>query len=364
MSAILKTNSNNNHCVEVVLTSLDPTKRKPIDAKKMESIRQITKNFSLTSAPFPVEILALRIQDLCSQKIVGTLYARVMNNDTLSLDLLFVDEENRNQKIGSRLLDTAENYAYKLKAKKITLCTYDFQAPEFYEKKGYRRVSHIKNALDHHSMIFLEKTLQEYSPSTTDIDLKNLKVKTYSKENLDKAKATSQIALEGILSYNHKILQAESQTERDFVEFALVLCRCNPKNQLLAKAAPRLRRNTAQFSLSLENNDKEPPGQIPDSSNCFDIKGTVKSDQILGVITGFLVTGSENNAIVLDGLGFKNEFENDSDIHREMLEGLEALGIEHKCLNLLPYDQEVQKAFDLLASSKRTQLTFRRITLL
>jgi len=354
-------NPNNSNHIEVIFSSMDPKKSDPIDAEKMEAIRQITHNFSLTSGPVPVEILALRIQDLFSQKIVGTLYARLFNNDTLSLDLLYVDEEYRNRKIGSRLLALAENFAYRSNAKKITLCSYDFQAPEFYEKKGFRRVSYIKNALDHHTLIFFEKALQRHSPSTEDLDLKDLKLEIFSKDDIDEAKETNQHALQGILSYNHKILQAESQTDRDIVEFALVLYRNNPKNHSLATSEHRLRRNTAQMLLSVDKDLKEHPVQIPDSSTCFDINGAVKSDQILGVVTGLLVTGSKNNAIVLDGLRFKTGFENNSDIHREVLEGLDTLGMEHNCQNLLPYDQEVQNAFDLMASSKGTQLTFKRI---
>lgn len=419
MSTVLKTNSSNSNRIEVVLNSMDPSKSNPSDVKKLKTIRQTIGNFSLTSENHPVQILAIRIQDLYSQQIIGTLYARVLDDDTFSVDLLCVEEESRKRKIGSRLLELAENYAYQSKAKKITLCTYDFQAPEFYEKKGYRRVSHIKNALDHHTLIFFEKALLENPPPASDIDLyrnnlmnqefsneapqnshlervtiardqgasknenckpkpmkpkndplacydiKDLLIEIYTKDDINEEKETMNHALQGILHYNLKILQAESKTERDFVEFALVVYQNTMKNRKFTKKASQnsllpVRRNIAQRTLSLDFD--VPPCQIPDSSNCFEKKDAVQSDQILGVVTGLLVTGSENSSIVVESLRFKNGCENNEDIHRQVLEGLEALGIEHKCLNLVPYDQVVQNAFDLLASSKSTQLTFRRIT--
>lgn len=308
MSTIVKSNSNNDNRVEIALMSLYSNKSNPAVTKQLEAIRETAGNFALN---LPVQTLAIRIQELYSQKIVGTLYARVLNDDTFSLDLLCVEETSRKRKIGSKLLELAEEYAYSSKAKKIILCTYDFQAPEFYEKKGYRRISQIKNALDHHTMIFFEKPLPEYPSPATDIDLKDLKLETFTKGDTNEVKETIGHAVQGILDYNLQVLQAESKTERDFVEFALVV--------------------------------KDP------------------SDQILGVVLGLLVTGSENGALLVESVGFKNGCENNADIHKHVLEGLEKLAIEHKCLNLVPYEPLVQNAFDHMAFSKDTQLTFRRI---
>lgn len=50
---------------------------------------------------------------------------------------LIIFEQYRNKHIGSKLLETVENY-YKNKGfENINLSTYNFQAPEFYKKCGF-----------------------------------------------------------------------------------------------------------------------------------------------------------------------------------------------------------------------------------
>jgi len=51
---------------------------------------------------------------------------------------LIVYEKYRNKHIGSKLMETVENY-YKNKGfENINLTTYNFQAPEFYKKCGFK----------------------------------------------------------------------------------------------------------------------------------------------------------------------------------------------------------------------------------
>jgi len=362
MSTISDKNPNNSNPIEVILTSMDPKKSNPTDAKQIAAIREITGNFSLISKNRPVELLAIQVKELYTQRIVGTLYARVLGDDIFSLDLLCIEEANRKQKIGSKLLELAEKYAHESKAKKIALCTYDFQAPEFYEKKGYRRISEIKNALDHHSLIFFEKPVPEH-PSPL-VDLKDIQLEIYTKVDINEEKEVFSHAVQGMLDYNLQFLQAESKTERDFVEFALVIYPNNLKNREFDKEAAQILKPGTSDNV-LEQGASEcskfvakPTPSKTDASSCLGIK---EDDQILGVITGLLVKGSENGAITIDSIGFKKGLENNSDIRKQLIEALEKLGIEHKCSNLVPYDQVVQNAFDHLGSSKYSNLTFRRI---
>ena len=50
---------------------------------------------------------------------------------------LIILEEYRNKHIGSKLIETVENYFRDKGFENINLTTYDFQAPEFYKKCGY-----------------------------------------------------------------------------------------------------------------------------------------------------------------------------------------------------------------------------------
>ena len=50
---------------------------------------------------------------------------------------LIILEKYRNKHIGSKLIETVENYFRDKGFENINLTTYDFQAPEFYKKCGY-----------------------------------------------------------------------------------------------------------------------------------------------------------------------------------------------------------------------------------
>lgn len=62
----------------------------------------------------------------------------------LSIHYLWVSEEYRGQGIGSHLLVLAEQEAVAQGAKYAFVDTFDFQAPEFYKKHGYREVFRLR----------------------------------------------------------------------------------------------------------------------------------------------------------------------------------------------------------------------------
>ena len=69
-------------------------------------------------------------------KIIGAVTGRAYYNEVHIGDLI-VDPNHRRKGLGSRLVRTVEDY-FKGKAYDvITLTTYGFQAPEFYQKLGY-----------------------------------------------------------------------------------------------------------------------------------------------------------------------------------------------------------------------------------
>lgn len=66
-------------------------------------------------------------------KIIGIITGNSYYKEVHISDLIIL-EEYRNKKIGSKLVETVENY-YKNKGfENINLTTYKFQAPEFYKK--------------------------------------------------------------------------------------------------------------------------------------------------------------------------------------------------------------------------------------
>lgn len=70
-------------------------------------------------------------------KFVGIITGNSYYKEVHISDLIIL-EEYRNHHIGTKLIETVENY-YKNKGfENINLTTYEFQAPEFYKKCGFK----------------------------------------------------------------------------------------------------------------------------------------------------------------------------------------------------------------------------------
>ena len=63
----------------------------------------------------------------------------------LEIEYLFVKEDIRGQGIGSQLLQRAESEAKKRNCRFAFVNTYQFQAPAFYQKHGYKEVFTLKD---------------------------------------------------------------------------------------------------------------------------------------------------------------------------------------------------------------------------
>ncbi|KXU14739.1 Acetyltransferase [Streptococcus infantis] len=79
-----------------------------------------------------------------SSEIMARLVAETFGN-WLEIEYLFVNEELRGQGIGSQLLQRAESEAKKRNCRFAFVNTYQFQAPAFYQKHGYKEVFTLKD---------------------------------------------------------------------------------------------------------------------------------------------------------------------------------------------------------------------------
>jgi GNAT superfamily N-acetyltransferase len=64
----------------------------------------------------------------------------------LYVDILWVDESARGQGIGTRLLETVEQEAWRRNCHRVHLGTMSHQAPEFYPKVGYTQFAFAPGA--------------------------------------------------------------------------------------------------------------------------------------------------------------------------------------------------------------------------
>ena len=89
------------------------------------------------------EPLNLYVEDEHGQLLAG-LVAETFGN-WLEIEYLFVKEDLRGQGIGSQLLQQAESEAKKRNCRFAFVNTYQFQAPAFYQKYGYKKVFTMKD---------------------------------------------------------------------------------------------------------------------------------------------------------------------------------------------------------------------------
>ncbi len=79
--------------------------------------------------------------------------------ETLEAESLFVDEAHRGKGHGRRLLRYAEEKGKAAGLKHVLLNTYEFQAPGFYQKEGYRQLFQIEKAFGEYGQYFFWKDL-------------------------------------------------------------------------------------------------------------------------------------------------------------------------------------------------------------
>ena len=89
------------------------------------------------------EPLNLYVEDDSGEVLAG-LVGETFGN-WLEIEYLFVKEDIRGQGIGSQLLQRAESEAKKRNCRFAFVNTYQFQAPAFYQKHGYKEVFTLKD---------------------------------------------------------------------------------------------------------------------------------------------------------------------------------------------------------------------------
>jgi len=77
----------------------------------------------------------------------------------LFINVLFVEESERRKGLGRRLLAEGEAHAKKNGARQSRLETFEWQAPAFYLKHGYRELANMPNYYQGHSLSLMVKKL-------------------------------------------------------------------------------------------------------------------------------------------------------------------------------------------------------------
>jgi ribosomal protein S18 acetylase RimI-like enzyme len=108
--------------------------------------------------PVTAESLAITLRDPGNDAVTGGLWGMSVAG-WLYVDLLVVPQDFRRQGLGTGLLHEAEKVARKRGCIGIWLHTATFQAPDFYEKLGFRSFGTIPDYPPGHDTVFYAKRL-------------------------------------------------------------------------------------------------------------------------------------------------------------------------------------------------------------
>lgn len=114
------------------------------ESQKSQKIGNLIRSYNRSNREAAEsEPLNIYVEDENGQLMAG-LVAETFGN-WLEIEYLFVKENLRGQGIGSQLLQKAESEAKKRNCRYVFVNTYQFQAPAFYKKHGYKEVFTLKD---------------------------------------------------------------------------------------------------------------------------------------------------------------------------------------------------------------------------
>lgn len=109
-----------------------------------------------TLGPANRENLAIVLHDPDTEDVIGGIWAIFFHN-WLFIEYLFVPETLRGSGAGSSLMAKAEDAAKARGCKGVHLDTFDFQAPRFYEKLGYKRYGKLDTLIGREQFFYAKE---------------------------------------------------------------------------------------------------------------------------------------------------------------------------------------------------------------
>lgn len=122
-----------------------------------EKIREFNRYTGPMLSYPPYEPFGILVRDQDNNVVAGIitrLYLKCM-----FIEVFWIDEQYRRNGIGSKLLNTAEDYAKKAGCTFIHLDTFSFQAIDFYKKCGYSIFAVIDDYPDNIKRYYIKKYL-------------------------------------------------------------------------------------------------------------------------------------------------------------------------------------------------------------
>jgi len=144
--------------VDYVISQADPPAREDVDAL----IRRLSAFNSQFAGDEQYRPLAFFLRDVDGEMASGISGSTSWN--WLAIELLWVRQDLRGQGYGGRLLDAAEQEAVRRGRDRALLDTMSFQAPRFYQERGYTIFGELADFPGGHARFYLTKRLPPLSP--------------------------------------------------------------------------------------------------------------------------------------------------------------------------------------------------------
>lgn len=132
------------------------------ESTEVEYVRRKLIEYNAINTPSEVpqryEEVNILLKDDCGN-ILGGMLAIVMWN-FMHVDIIWIDEAVRGKGYGSQLLRLAEENALVRGCVCVQLDTFNFQAPDFYNKHGYGTVGAVSYTSDKFARYYMVKWLK------------------------------------------------------------------------------------------------------------------------------------------------------------------------------------------------------------
>ena len=114
-----------------------------IESKRTQELANLIRAYNISNRePSKSEPLNIYLEDEQGNLMAG-MAAETFGN-WLEIEYLYVRDDVRRQGLGSKILKMAELESFNRGCKYSFVNTFHFQAPEFYEKHGYKEVFALK----------------------------------------------------------------------------------------------------------------------------------------------------------------------------------------------------------------------------
>ena len=115
-----------------------------IESKRTQELANLIRAYNRSNRePSKSEPLNIYLEDEQGNLVAG-MVAETFGN-WLEIEYLYVSDDLRGQGIGSKILKMAERESKERGCKYSFVDTFNFQAPKFYKKHGYKEVFALKN---------------------------------------------------------------------------------------------------------------------------------------------------------------------------------------------------------------------------